>query len=60
MGANYIPGGKTDLAVKKVQSVVVMMGKTAETVGSIPCGNTAALVGIDQWLVKTATISSHE
>lgn len=60
MGANYTPGKKDDLTVKAVQRVVLMMGKTAEPVSDIPCGNTAALVGIDQYLIKTGTISDSE
>jgi elongation factor 2 len=60
MGANYIPGKKDDLQIKSVQRVVIMMGKVAEQIGDVPCGNTAALVGIDQFLIKTGTISSCE
>jgi elongation factor 2 len=47
MGANYTPGQKDDLSVKSVQRVVIMTGKTPEPVLDVPCGNTAALVGID-------------
>lgn len=36
-----------------------MMGKTVEQISSIPCGNTAGLVGVDQYLLKTGTISTH-
>lgn len=37
---------------------MVMIGNKAESVGSVPCGNTIAITGIDQYLVKTGTISS--
>lgn len=60
MGANYCPGQKGDLSVKAVQRVCIMMGKIAEQVADVPCGNTAALVGIDQFLIKTGTITSSE
>jgi len=60
MGANYVPGKKDDLQVKSVQRVVIMMGKSAEQIGDVPCGNTAALVGIDQFLIKTGTIATSE
>jgi elongation factor 2 len=60
MGANHIPGTKTDLSIKPVQRVVLMMGKVAEQISNIPCGNTAALVGVDQYLIKTGTISSSD
>jgi len=34
-----------------------MMGGKAEAVPDVPCGNTVALVGIDQYLLKQGTIS---
>jgi elongation factor 2 len=36
-----------------------MMGRKTEFVPDVPCGNTCALVGIDQCLSKTGTISDH-
>lgn len=59
MGPQYKPGKKEDLFEKAVQRVVLMMGRTQESMQDIPCGNTVGLVGIDQYLVKTGTISSH-
>ncbi len=35
-----------------------MIGNKAESVGSVPCGNTVAITGLDQYLVKTGTLSS--
>jgi len=60
MGPNYTPGSKTDLNVKSIQRVVLMMGGKVEQVPDIPCGNTCGLVGIDQFLVKQGTISTSE
>jgi elongation factor 2 len=60
MGPNYRPGSKTDLIEKTVQRTVIMMGRKTEFVADVPCGNTCALVGIDQCLTKTGTISSSE
>lgn len=57
MGANYKPGGKTDVYEKNIQRTVLMMGRTVEFIPDVPCGNTVALVGIDQYLMKTGTIS---
>merc|ERR1719460_598337 len=37
-----------------------MMGRYVEQVPDVPCGNTVALVGIDQYLVKTGTICSDD
>jgi elongation factor 2 len=57
MGANYKPGGKSDVYEKSIQRTVLMMGRTVEYIPDVPCGNTVALVGIDQYLMKTGTIS---
>jgi len=60
MGPSYVPGGKTDLFVKNISRVVLMMGHKAESVEDVPAGNTVALVGVDQYLLKSGTISDHE
>merc|ERR1712160_67313 len=39
------------------QRTVLMMGGKAEAVPDVPCGNTVALVGIDQYLLKQGTIT---
>merc|ERR1711990_126120 len=36
------------------------MGGKVEAVPAVPCGNTVALVGIDQYLMKQGTIASEE
>jgi elongation factor 2 len=51
-GPNYVPGSKNDLNIKNVQRTVIMMGGKIEAVPEVPCGNTVALVGIDQYLMK--------
>lgn len=58
MGPNYKPGKQEDLQVKTIQRVVLMMGKKAEDVVDVPCGNTCSLVGVDQALLKQGTIST--
>lgn len=60
MGPSYVPGSKTDLYIKNIQRVVLMMGHKAESVDDIPAGNTVGLVGVDQYLLKSGTISDHE
>ena len=60
MGSNYVPGKNTELWVKNIQRTVIMMGAKAEPVNDIPAGNTCALVGVDQYLVKNGTISTHD
>ena len=60
MGANYIPGKKDDLFIKNIQRTVLMMGRNVESIEDCPCGNTIALVGIDQYILKSGTISDSE
>jgi elongation factor 2 len=60
MGPNYLPGKKDDLNVKNIQRTVIMMGRYTEPLEDCPCGNTIGLVGIDQFLVKSGTISTSE
>eukprot|EP00003_Mantamonas_plastica_P012909 TRINITY_DN228_c0_g1_i1.p1 TRINITY_DN228_c0_g1~~TRINITY_DN228_c0_g1_i1.p1 ORF type:complete len:843 (+),score=281.18 TRINITY_DN228_c0_g1_i1:66-2594(+) len=60
MGPNYVPGKKDDLFIKNIQRTVLMMGRYTEPVEDCPCGNTIALVGIDQYLLKSGTISTSE
>jgi len=60
MGPNYIPGKKDDLDVKNIQRTVIMMGRYTEPIEDCPCGNTIGLVGIDQFLVKSGTITTSE
>jgi elongation factor 2 len=60
MGPNYVPGSKTDLSVRSIQRVVVMMGRYQEPVKSIPAGNIVGLVGVDNFILKTASITGDE
>lgn len=60
LGQNYEPGKKEDLSIKNIQRVVIMMGRKTEPVDSVPVGNTCALVGIDQFVLKTATLATDE
>jgi len=57
MGPNYKPGKQDDCFEKNVQRIVLMMGRKAEDVIDVPCGNTCALVGVDSCLLKQGTIS---
>jgi len=60
LGPNYQVGKKTDLFVKSIQRVVIMMGRYTETVADIPAGNTCGLIGVDAFLVKSGTITTCE
>jgi elongation factor 2 len=56
MGSNYVPGEKKDLFNKSVQRTVLCMGRKQEAVEDVPCGNTVALVGLDAFIQKNATL----
>jgi len=58
MGPNYVPGKKDDLYEKSIQRTILMMGRYTESIEDVPCGNICGLVGVDQFLVKTGTIST--
>ncbi|EFH39526.1 hypothetical protein ARALYDRAFT_359025 [Arabidopsis lyrata subsp. lyrata] len=60
MGPNFVPGEKKDLYVKSVQRTVIWMGKKHETVEDVPCGNTVAMVGLDQFITKNATLMNEK
>jgi elongation factor 2 len=60
MGPNYVPGSKKDLFVKTVQRTVLCMGRRQDAVEDVPCGNTVALVGLDQFITKNATLSDEK
>jgi len=60
LGPDYVHGGKKDLYVKKIQRTLLMMGRFTEQVSDVPAGNMVGLVGIDQYLLKSGTISTLE
>lgn len=59
-GPNYIPGKKDDLFVKSIQRTVLMMGRTVEPLEDCPAGNIVGLVGVDQFLLKSGTLTTFE
>jgi elongation factor 2 len=60
MGPNYVPGKKDDLFEKSIQRTILMMGRYIEPIEDVPCGNIVGLVGVDQFLVKTGTITTSK
>lgn len=60
MGPNFTPGKKEDLYEKAIQRTILMMGRYVEAIEDVPCGNICGLVGVDQFLVKTGTISTFK
>ena len=59
-GPNYIPGKKEDLFVKSIQRTILMMGRYIEPIEDCPAGNIVGLVGIDQFLLKSGTLTTSE
>ena len=57
-GPHYTPGSKEDLNIKNIQRTVLMMGRSVEQIADVPCGNTVALVGVDQYLLKSGTLTT--
>jgi len=58
MGPNYVVGQKADLYEKSIQRTILMMGGKVEAIEDVPAGNICGLVGVDQFLVKTGTITN--
>ena len=59
-GPNYEPGKKDDLFLKSIQRTVLMMAARVEPIEDCPAGNIVGLVGIDQYLLKSGTITTSE
>ncbi|CCH58058.1 hypothetical protein TBLA_0A02590 [Henningerozyma blattae CBS 6284] len=59
-GPNFVPGKKEDLFIKAIQRIVLMMGSRVEPIDDCPAGNIVGLVGIDQFLLKTGTLTTSE
>jgi len=59
-GPNYTPGNKGDLFIKAIQRTVLMMGGKVEPIDDMPAGNIVGLVGIDQFLLKSGTLTTSE
>lgn len=60
MGPNYVPGQKKDLFIKSIQRTVLCMGRRQDSVEDVPCGNTVAMVGLDQYITKNATLTNEK
>ncbi|KAM3183590.1 Elongation factor 2 [Hymenolepis weldensis] len=59
MGPNYVHGKKEDCCEHSIQRTILMMGRYTEAIEDVPCGNICGLVGVDQFLVKTGTITTY-
>ncbi|KAG8796445.1 Elongation factor 2 [Ceratobasidium sp. 428] len=59
-GPNYVPGKKDDLFIKAIQGTILMIGQYMEPIEDCPAGNVVGLVGIDQFLLKSGTLTTSE
>ncbi|KAH6663501.1 P-loop containing nucleoside triphosphate hydrolase protein [Halenospora varia] len=59
-GPNYTPGKKEDLFIKAIQRTVLMMGGKVDPIDDVPAGNILGLVGIDQFLLKSGTLTTSD
>jgi len=59
-GPNYTPGKKEDLFIKSVQRTVLMMGGKVDPIEDCPAGNIVGLVGVDQFLLKSGTLTTSD
>jgi len=60
LGPDYEHGNKKDLYVKKIQRVMLMMGRYVEHIDDCPAGNVCGLIGVDQFLLKSGTLTDSE
>lgn len=47
-----------DLYIRSVQHTVIWIGRSKSQLKDIPCGNTDAMVGLDQFITKNATLTN--
>ncbi|KAI9672458.1 MAG: Elongation factor 2 [Caeruleum heppii] len=59
-GPNYVPGKKEDLFIKAIQRTILMMGRNIEPIDDVPAGNILGLVGVDQFLLKSGTLTTSD
>lgn len=60
MGPQYEPGKSHDLFQKTNPRAVILMGSKITSVGDVPCGNIVGIGGIDNFLVKSGTVTTFE
>jgi elongation factor 2 len=59
MGTNYKIGNKNELYEKNVGQVgIFLLGNNPEYLPDVPCGSTLTITGIDDYILKTGTITS--
>jgi elongation factor 2 len=59
-GPGYVAGKKKDLFINTIQRTLFMTTRTFEPIEDCPAGNICALLGIDQFLLKSGTLTTSE
>ncbi|KAJ7642470.1 eukaryotic translation elongation factor 2 [Mycena polygramma] len=60
LGPKYIPGRRSDVFVKPIAGVVLMLGGRVHALENCPAGNIVGLIGIDQFLLRSGTLTTSE
>lgn len=58
LGIKYKPGNKDGVYETNVAQTVLIIGRNADPIPDVPCGNIIALTGIDKYLINCGTITS--
>ncbi|KAL7713464.1 Elongation factor 2 [Entamoeba marina] len=56
----YIPKQPGNCHIKHIQRTALMMGIYVELIDECPCGNVVGLVGVDQYISKSGTITDSD
>ncbi|KAJ2672518.1 translation elongation factor 2 [Coemansia spiralis] len=59
-GPDYVPGNRKDLHIKPIQRTVFMVGRGVTDLDHCSAGNIVSLVGIDQFLLKSGTLTTSD
>ncbi|CAI9276957.1 unnamed protein product [Lactuca saligna] len=58
--SGYVDGEDKDMYVESVERTAICMGKKQETIKDVPCGNTVALFGLDEFITTGSATLTHE
>jgi len=59
-GPDYVPGNNKDIYKSTIQRTVLMMASKVEPIENCVAGNIIGLVGVDNYILKSATITTAE
>lgn len=56
----HVPGTKNDLFIKDVKDIVLLQGMFVESLEALPAGSLVGIAGIDQFLVRSGTLTDSD